>query len=288
MKKALLALAASLPVTLLAAQDPAVGGAVHAVGGAVHRPDSSPPSPPPAVDAASASAPLPSPAPQAPMRARTRIEFALGGGSFDHETDGSALLNDDTSGGYARLAFEHIGDEGSGGGIRLEGSASEGDLFGTDVEASEGELFLYFTSVLGDDDARFPVRIGLSLRSYTLDDPAGIDPTWNSIGPRFEIEPDLRLDRGDSTTRWSLYGRLGVFLGFTEIETDPSTDHWHTTSYGLDVGAGTRFAFSHVELGLGYLLRFHHADESDTSGGVAIREYDAYFSGVEVALAVVF
>lgn len=208
MNKTLLALVSLLSMASLRAQQPVENAASQ---------------PPQARDAAATTADSTPPAAprSAPLRPRTRIEFALGGGTFDHETDGSPILNDDTSGGYLRLGFEHTGADGLGGGFRLEGSASEGDLFATDVEASEGELFAHFTSVLGDDDARLPVRIGLSLRSYTLDDPAGLDPTWTSIGPRVEIEPDLRLDRGDST-RWSLYGKLGAFLGYTWIETDPA------------------------------------------------------------------
>ncbi len=279
-------LAAQSPVggTVRSATDPATSPTPRAAAATEPRPESSP-------------APLDAPPAEPPHRRDGRaplpfrLELALGGGNFEHETAGQPLLDDEVDGGYARIAFEYRGDENFGLGLRLEGSGSDDDLFlasgGSPAEASDGELFLHGTGFFGGDAIEVPLRFGLSLRGYTLDDPTGADLSFASIGPRLEVEPDFRLLENDSC-RWSLYARLGAFVGYTAIETDPATEDWTTTMTGLDYGVGTRLRFEHVELGIGWLARTHHADESDTVGGTFVREFDARFSGLEISVAARF
>lgn len=292
------AVVALLTLAALVAQDPPP-----AVGGAVPRPPGAEPEPPPpspddvtSEDARrehdfAAAALADDRRRDSPGAPRWRCELAFGGGDFEHETVGAPTLQDETGGGYFRLGFEYLGPEDFGGGLRLEGTASDDDLFlataGSPAEIGDGELFLHGTGLFGDDAVRVPLRFGLSFRGYTIDDPTGADLTWASVGPRVELEPDFRL-LGNEAVRWSLYGRLSGFAGFTAAESDPATEDWTTTMVGVDVGVGTRLAFEHVQLGIGYLVRSHHAAESDTVNSTFLREFDAEMRGLELSFAVLF
>ena len=224
-----------------------------------------------------------------------RIELAFGGGTWEHTTSGVAALTDDTDARYMRLGFEIIGRNDFGGGLRLEGTVSDDDLFvqsgGVAAEAGDGELFLHGTGVFGggpDDVVRMPLRFGLFLRNYRIEERVGgnaID--WQSVGPRVEFEPELRLV-GDEDVQWGLYARTGFCFGITSIDNDASTDTFDSTMFGFDFGLGTRLGLGPVQLDIGYLLRTHDVEESDYVGGAFIRAIDAEFRGVVVGAAIVF
>jgi hypothetical protein len=233
----------------------------------------------------------------APLCAQTtvRIDLAVGGGTWEHTTSGVAALSDDTDAGYGRLGFEIIGGNDFGGGLRLEGTVSDDDLFlgsgGLATEASDGDLFLHGTGIFGgtqDDLMRMPLRFGLFVRNYRIEEQVSSDSIdWTSVGPRIEIEPELRLVRGDDV-QWSFYARAGGSFGVTTIETDLSSDSFDSTTLGFDFGLGTRLQLGPAQIDLGFLLRTQTVDESDDVGGLFIREIDAEFRGIVLGAAVVF
>ncbi|MBL8734775.1 MAG: hypothetical protein JNN13_20530 [Planctomycetes bacterium] len=222
---------------------------------------------------------------------RFRIGLAFGGGTFDYETDGS-LLDGDTSGGLFRLEFEGHGESGLGGGLRLEGVASDDDLFTnagfTPREARESSLFGFFSWRHTQHRFAMPVRLGLLFDGLVLEDkPTGEETTFDSVGPYFEIEPQVTLSHGDGVD-WSLYGQLGFGAGFstTEIEGDPREFESSTGFFGLEFG--TRLQIASVELGLAYVGRFRSYEESDIEGGDFIFANDSSFSGLLFSFAVIF
>jgi len=209
---------------------------------------------------------------------------AFGGGSMEHKTNGSNL-DDKTSAGYFALGGEAMFTENVGGGVRLEGSASDDDLFAdlgptTVGEAADGELFFHGTARFGEEQSPLPLRFGFFFRGYTLQDNAdGDELSWSSFGPRLEFAPDIQLAQSDEF-RWSLPLRFGLGVGLTTIETSPATEEWDTTMTQYDLGLATRFQFSKVFLDVGYLLRHTNYSESDETAGFTIREADATFSGL--------
>jgi len=168
--------------------------------------------------------------------------------------------------------------------VRLEGSSSDDDLFEESIpaavgEAGDGELLIHGTAKLGSDESPLPLRFGLFFRGYGLtENLGGEELNWSSFGPRLEFAPDIELMQNDNF-RWSLPARLGVGLGLTTIETEPSTDEWETVMAQIDVGFATRFQFSSVFFDIGYLMRRTNYSESEESSGFVIRGADATFSG---------
>ena len=217
---------------------------------------------------------------------------AFGGGSMKHETNGTDL-DDKTDAGYFALGGEVMFTERVGGGLRLEGSASDDDLF-TDVagapvsEAGDGELFFHGTVGFGEQPQELPLRFGLFFRGYTLkENVTSEELNWSSFGPRLEFAPDIELMENDSF-RWSLPCRLGLGVGVTTVTTDPETEDWDTTMTQYDVGIATRFAFTKVWFDVGYLHRHVNYSESDETAGFTILEADTTFSGLVVTFGVKF
>jgi len=214
-----------------------------------------------------------------------RIYAALGRGDLEHDIQSS--LRDETGAGQFRTGFEYWGKKRLGGGVRMELLRSQGDLFG-DSRATDFELFVHGVGILGDSRAEVPLRLGLALRQYELEDNAtGESLKWSSFGPRVEVEPDIALIRNDRV-RWSIYGRLSTFAGLTVIETDPASDEWNSSVFGLDAGIGTRLQFAKYLVDVGYLYRSHDAAESDVMNFTVIRAFDAEYSGLLISFGVVF
>ena len=217
---------------------------------------------------------------------------AFGGGSMKHETKGTDL-DDKTDAGYFALGGEVMFTERVGGGMRLEGAASDDDMFadvpGADAsEVGDGELFFHGTVGFGEQPQEMPLRFGLFFRGYSLEENVTSDQVnWSSFGPRLEFAPDIELIENDGF-RWSLPCRLGVGIGVTTVSTDPETEDWDTTMTQYDVGIATRFAFSKVWFDVGYLNRHANYSESDETAGLTILEADTTFSGLVVTFGVKF
>lgn len=221
-----------------------------------------------------------------------KASVAFGGGTMEHKTDGTNF-DDKTSAGYFALGVEALFSEKVGGGIRLEGSASDDDMF-ADVaplatgEASDGELFLHGTALLGAEESPLPLRFGLFFRGYGLtENVGGEELTWSSFGPRLEFAPDIELSASDDF-RWSLPARLGAGIGMSVVETEPETEQWDTTMAQFDVGLATRLQFSKFWFDVGYLMRRTNYAESDDVGGVTILGADSTFSGLVFTFGATF
>ena len=209
--------------------------------------------------------------------------LAFGGGSMKHKTEGSGL-DDKTSAGYFALGGEAMLTDKVGAGLRLEGSASDDDLFADlgaplGIEARDSDLFLHGTAQLGQQETPLPLRFGLSFRNYQLEDSVGDGYSWASFGPRLEFSPDVQLAKNEDL-RWSLPLRFGVGVGLTTIEQLETSEEWDTTMVHYDLGLATRVQFSKAFVELGYLLRNANYSESDISGSSYIFEADTTFSGI--------
>jgi len=205
----------------------------------------------------------PAPAPE-PYRFEVRLE--LGAGTMEHETE-SSTLDSDTDAGYVRLQFEGFARNGVGGGIRVDGSASDDDMFedtlGPDITESVSELFLYFAYRFESERFLIPLRTGLALHDVMIEDD-GLDEEINftSIVLRVQVEPELELHQGRAL-RWTAYTALGLGFGPTEIETDPSTVDDDASVVLFDFDLGTRLQWGPALFGLGYVFRQADIDEGD-------------------------
>lgn len=228
---------------------------------------------------------------QEQKEARFRIGLGLGGGDFDYETDGSNL-DDKTSAGLFRLLFEGTSRQGIGGGIRLESSVSDDDMFVSSgfprTEASNGSMFAHFTYRLDTHRFAMPMRAGFLLNDLTLAEQATDNEiNFFSFGPYFELAPEVVLVRGGST-QWSLFGEFGFGFGGTAIDIDgDSRDYNSVTTFG-GIELGTRVLLGPIELGLSWVGRWQSMDESDPEGGQVVLPYDANFQGGLISFAVVF
>lgn len=221
-----------------------------------------------------------------------RAHLALGAGTLEHRTRGTAL-DDRTDAGYLAIGVEGIARDGLGLGARLEAIGSDDRMFadtvvGAPSEVRDGELFLHGTGDFGDDAFHCPLRFGLSLRSYGIrENASGSDLEWNSFGPRLEIAPDVALLQ-DHAVRWSLTGRLGAGFGATLVSQSGAFENWETTMGTLDVGLGTRLRFSSVSIDLGWLSRRTHYAESDPANAAVVLAADSEFEGLVLSVAATF
>ena len=171
---------------------------------------------------------------------------AFGGGSMKHETKGTDL-DDKTDAGYFALGGEVMFTERVGGGMRLEGAASDDDMFadvpGADAsEVGDGELFFHGTVGFGEQPQEMPLRFGLFYRGYSLEENVTSDQlNWSSFGPRLEFAPDIELIQNDGF-RWSLPCRLGVGVGYASVRPAPEPQAWEPTSTPHERGTPHRFA----------------------------------------------
>lgn len=228
----------------------------------------------------------------APRHPRFVGELAIGGGRLEHHTRGSTL-DDDTSAAYVRLQFEAYADRGFGGGIRIEGVGSDDDMFESAgfpaSEASSGEVFVYFAYRPPQLQSELPLRVGLLLHDYGLEENTTEDRIdFASVGIRLEAMPEVVLHESDNL-RWSIYGGGSIAVGRTRIDTDPDTFEADsdTTLYGVDIGTRLRFG-RHANLGIGWVYRSQTVDRSEIVDGNFFFGIEQTFSGLLLSFGMTF
>lgn len=228
---------------------------------------------------------------EAPYSPRFRVQLGVGGGELEHVTDGS-LLDDETDAGMFRFHFEGTSRRGFGGGLRFEGIASDDDLFAdagfNASEAQMSSLYLHFTYRAEAPRFSMPVRVGLWLNGYGLEDRVlGEEVTYGSIGPYIELGPEFRIvDR--RSLSWSLYAEVGLGVAATLAEVDNDNNDYHSATFALGAELGTRLRTGPVELGLAWVSRFQSMDESDPENGFVVLGYDAEFHGLLITASARF
>lgn len=222
---------------------------------------------------------------------QVRVGLALGAGKFEHTTSGSAGNSGKTDAGYLRFDLEFLGDNDFGGGLTLEGTHTDDDLFdaaGIRSRADDAELFLHGTGMFRGEHIEAPVRFGLFIRDYTTDDlttDASVD--WRTVGLRLETTPAFTLVDGGGV-RWSLDGRFGFAIGRAQVSSDPATFKADSSMAGLDLGIGTHLRLRPVEFGVDYLYRSVAFDQSEHVNGLAYARADGTFTGLLLSMAVRF
>ena len=231
--------------------------------------------------------------PSCANNAHTTAQLSLGAGSYEVEIKDQA--KDSAPAGLFELAFESVPETQLGGGIRARGIASKDDLDedpldgipGT-TEARDGEWFLHATYDGGSGHKRAPLRLGLSIRNFELEDSdAGATTSWSSLGPRFEFAPQLQLNTSKDIAVCAT-GLLGLGYGITSIDGSNPSGDWDTHGVFVDAGAGLRCVFNQAYVDLGYRYLSSRYAESDVSGGLFVREIDAAFSGFVFTLGFTF
>ena len=227
----------------------------------------------------------------APQLLPFRIDLAFGGGSLEHRTDQSNLAGE-ADAGFFRFAFEGIGDDQVGGGLRLEGISSDDDLF-TDAgfaatEARAASMFGHITYRLEQGNLVMPIRAGLQLHGYGTEEVVTGDRVdFSSFGPQFELEPELFL-AWDEQLCWSVYAQLGLGFAATSIDVDTVGNDFESASFFYGFELGTRFYAGHVAFGLGLVVRGQEVAESDDVGAVFIRGIETEFTGLLFSVGAVF
>src|SRR5690606_38824 len=115
----------------------------------------------------------------------------------------------------------------------------------------------------------------------TLDDDAVSNPEtkYVSVGPFFEIEPELTLVRAGKL-QWSIYAQLGIGIAATAIDVDGDFRDYESSSAFSMVEAGTRLRIGGADIGLAFIGRYNSMDRSDIESGSFVYGYDAGFQGV--------
>lgn len=220
-----------------------------------------------------------------------RVQFAGAGGELTHHTDNS-LLDGESDAGMFRFDFEGVSRRGFGGGLRYEGITSDDDLFAdagfNPSEARMSSLYLHFTYRLTARHFAMPVRIGLWLNGYVLEDKVlGDEVTYGSIGPYLELAPEFRLVDKRSLS-WSLYGQLGAGVAGTGIDVDNDSNDYYSSTVAYGVELGTRLRTGPFELGVAYVLRGQAMDESDPENGLVVLGYESHFQGLLISATALF
>jgi len=233
---------------------------------------------------------LPAQSGREPADPRWRIGIGLAGGNFDVETEGAGL-DGDADAGLFRLQFEGTTARGIGGGARIESVGVDDDLFDAagapGVETSQGTLFGHFTYRVQAHRFAMPLRVGLLLDSLVFEEQNGTETTFGSVGPYFEIAPEVVIARGENVA-WSLYGEFGFGFAATAIDIDGDSNDYRSVSGYAGVELGTRLTVGPIELGLAFLGRFRSMDESDPENGLVVRGNDSDFRGGMFTCAVIF
>ena len=220
---------------------------------------------------------------------RNTAGVAFGAGKFDVDIHNSA--SDEASAGLFEAAFESVAPSNFGGGVRLRGMTSADDLDDDpsdltegSVQASDGEWFFHGTLDGGEGMQRLPIRFGLALRQFELEDKlASGTAEWASLGPRFEFAPEVPMSEWDSGSI-SLCGMFGLGYGRTKVRLTGAPDDWDTDAVFFDIGAGFRSNLNGMVLELGYRYLGSEYDQAYVSSGDFVRETDVSFSGVVFAI----
>jgi len=223
--------------------------------------------------------------------ARFRVSVAGVGGELEHVTDGSDL-DDETDAGMFRIAFEATSRKGIGGGLRFESTVSDDDLFVdagfAATEARRANFFLHFTYRAVAPRFAMPLRIGLMLDGYQLEENvSNNDISYGSLGPYLEVAPEFSLVDGRNF-EWTLYGEFGVGIAATGIDVETDSEDYSSATAFFGAEIGTRLHFGPVEFGLGIVGRWSAMDESDEENNLVVLGHDTEFVGVLLSLGVVF
>jgi hypothetical protein len=252
--------------------------------------------PPPSELAPQPGAPQAAPA-KAPRPPRLFADLTLAGGIYDHNTraDGSTLSGD-TNGGFGRMRAEYIFERGIGGGISLEGSSSDDDLFGDNgginVKGRTGDAFLFFVAEPSTDESfRIPMRVGPYFHTTTLDnDVTSLKTTWGGVGLRVEIEPEVWFLREDRFS-FGIYGGGSGGVHATRVVLRGGGGNTTFDGDGATLGAeaGVQALWGrHVSTRFGYLYRVAREDESDSKAGISVPGATTSFSGLMLSVGVRF
>lgn len=219
------------------------------------------------------------------------VDLTLGGGRFEHHTDGNSL-DGSTAAGFFQLELEGVSRHGVGAGLRLEGIGSNDGLFDDAVaprsEASASELFVHGTYVFENRHVDVPFRFGLLLHGYELDTPAVPDTlTASTLAFRLETEPEVTVV-DERWGRWAIYGLLGFGFGGTALDSDAVTGEWTSDSAFFGAELGTRIDLGVVEVGVAWIHRQHEMDESDVDSGTSILGFETAFSGLAITFGARF
>ncbi|MFN3244158.1 MAG: hypothetical protein ACE37K_21815 [Planctomycetota bacterium] len=210
-------------------------------------------------------------------------------GTYTFESD-LAGFDDDATAGLFQAEFEVTTRRGFGGGIRYEAFATDddeslfrdpGNPFDRGTQATSGTFLGHFTYRIQQHRFEMPVRVGVLLNGLVLDDQGSVNPetTYASIGPFFEVEPELTLVRAGAV-RWTIYGQFGFGVAGTAIDVDGDFRDYESDSGFLNVEAGTRVAFGPAEFGLAFIGRYQSMDRSDIESGQFVYGFDAGYEGL--------
>jgi hypothetical protein len=224
-------------------------------------------------------------------------ELTLAGGVYTHNTRAdSSAESGHADGGFGRMRCEYVFDRGIGGGIALEGTGSEKKLFGDtgpiDERGRTGDAFLYFVGVPTTDAYfRIPMRAGPYFHSVVIDDDqTSLRTSWNGVGLRVEVEPELWLVR-NGRFAFGLVGGASAGAHFTQVVLKAGSGRTTFDGQGATLGAEAGFQAlwgEHVTTRLGYLYRVTREDESDPKAGLAVSGVNTTFNGVMLSVGVRF
>jgi hypothetical protein len=224
-------------------------------------------------------------------------EVAGAAGNYKHDTSGDGgSASGDTDGRYLALRAEYVGGASIGGGISVEGTASDDQLFADagspDAKGSTGDVFVYFVGVpRAGDRFRIPLRVGPYFHRLELkEDSSSTKIDWDGIGLRIEASPEWWLLRRDDFS-FGLAGDLSIGAHATSIDAKSSgfSDNFDGNGWTFGAGLGVAAMFgNHVTSRLGYVYRTTNEAESDASNGIFVREATQTFRGVILAVGVRF
>ncbi|MFT4512853.1 MAG: hypothetical protein ACI91B_001553 [Planctomycetota bacterium] len=218
--------------------------------------------------------------------------FGVAGGTYNFDSDLSGF-EDNATAGLLLAEFEVTNKKGLGGGFRYEYSITENNeglfrypntAFDEGTQARSSTFLAHATYLIEQHRFRMPVRVGLLVSGLTLDDDGATNPetTYVSVGPFFEIEPEITLVHAGAL-EWSLYAQLGFGFAGTSIEIDgDSRDYEATTGFGM-IEAGTRLHVGPTSFGIAFIGRYQSMDRSDIESGSFIHGYDSNFQGVLIS-----
>jgi hypothetical protein len=186
----------------------------------------------------------------------TLVSFGVG--ELEHEANG---FTDDTGALSTRLRLE--GGRSFGGGVLIEGSWTDDDLFGNN-EATAVEIFPYLvgTPTCGTR-FRIPCRLGPHIGGYELNHvPTDRAELWANFGLRLEVEPEVAVIKNE-TFEWSFYGNLNASAGYTLIDSDALDETFDSEYAFLGGEIGSRMMFKALSAGLFFFWRTAQYDQSD-------------------------
>lgn len=222
-------------------------------------------------------------------RPHFRGSFGVAGGNYHFDSD-LAGFDDEVDAGLLQARVEYTGRKHIGGGIRFEQFGTDRDeglfrdptnFFDRGTQARSSTLLAHGTFLFQQHRFTMPVRIGLLVNRFVLDDHSATNPetTYLSLGPFFEVEPELVLLRRGKL-EWSVYGQFGFGVGGTSIEVDGDPRDYDSSTGFAMVEAGTRLRIGKALLGIAFIGRYQSMDRSEFEGNSFIFGYDSEFEGV--------